>query len=183
MGVAHDLMNKVGHALGGVRAGPQKLASRRLGGERTIVVSSPSFLDGEALPLSATKDGAGVPPELRWENVPAATRSIAVICEDPDAPLPDPFVHWIAYGIAPTQTSIGPTNVSTARQGKSSSLKRGFTPAAPPAGHGVHHYHFQVFALDTALSFAEGCGRREVVEAISGHVLAWGELCGTYERK
>ncbi|HEY1957313.1 MAG TPA: YbhB/YbcL family Raf kinase inhibitor-like protein [Polyangiaceae bacterium] len=183
MGVAHDLMNKFGHALGGVRAGVPKLASRRLGGERTIVLSSPAFVDGESLPPSATKDGGGIPPELRWESVPAATQSLVLICEDPDAPLPEPFVHWLVYDIAPAEASIGPSNVSTAREGKNSNLKRGFTPAAPPAGHGVHHYHFQIFALDVTLGFAHGVGRRELVEAMSGHVLAWGELCGSYERK
>ena len=183
MGVAHDLINKVGHALGGVRAGVPKLASRRLGGDRTIVVTSTAFLDGEALPLSATKDAEGVPPEIRWQGLPPATKSIVVFCEDPDAPLPEPFVHWIVYGIAPTATALDGPTLAASRVGKNSSLKRGFAPAAPPVGHGAHHYHFEVFALDDALTFADGCGRREIVEAMSGHVLAWGEICGTYERK
>ena len=183
MGLASDLIHKVGHVLGGVRAGVPKLASRRLGGERSIVVSSPSFVDGERLPLWATKDGEGVPPELRWESVPPGTKSIAVFCEDPDAPFPEPFVHWIVYGVAPSVTALTPAMLAAARAGKNSNMKSGYAPAAPPPGHGMHHYHFQVFALDTSLRFTGGCGRREVIEAMGGHVLAWGETIGTYERR
>ena len=58
-----------------------------------------------------------------------------------------------------------------------------FTPAAPPAGHGVHHYHFQVFALDTEIELQDGAGRHTLLEAMRGHVVTWGELVGTYERR
>ena len=183
MGVAHDVINKVGHALGGVRAGPAKLASRRLGGDHVIVVSSPAFVDGEPLPISATRDGDGVPPEILWESVPQDTKSIAVVVEDPDAPFPEPFVHWLVYAIPPSARSLGPAVVTASREGKNSNLRRGYAPAAPPPGHGVHHYHFQVIALDIPIAFAGGVGRRELIEAMGGHVLGWGEIIGTYERK
>ena len=183
MGLAHDVMHKVGHALGGVRAGIPKLASRRLGGDRVIVVSSSAFVDGEPLPLATTKDGQGIAPEIAWESVPAGTKSIALVLEDPDAPLHDPFVHWLVYGIDPSARLLGPATLAAARQGKNSNLRRGYAPPAPPPGHGVHHYHFQVFALDVPITFADDVGRRELVEAMGGHVLGWGEVVGTYERK
>lgn len=184
MGLLHDAAKKTGQALGSVRAGAEKIAIRKVGADHLAMldVSSPAFAAGEPLPISATKEGAGTPPPLRWSNAPAATRSFVVVVEDPDAPFGEPFVHWIVYGIPATVSSLEGGTRTIGREGQNSTMSTGFTPAAPPPGHGTHHYHFQVFALDIDLDLAAGAGRRELFNAMRGHVLACGDVVGTYAR-
>ena len=185
MSFTQDVTRKVGHAIGRIRAGVEKIASRKLVTEqlRTLVVTSQDFTNGSALPRSATKDGEGIPPIIAWSAVPEGTRAIVMICEDPDAPLPEPFAHWLVYDIPPTATMLDEATRNISREGKNSNLKQGFAPASPPRGHGSHAYHFQVFALDMELPINPGAGRYELLETMRGHVLAWGELIGTYGRE
>jgi Raf kinase inhibitor-like YbhB/YbcL family protein len=185
MGIAHKVEAAVGHTLEHVHAGEDKLASRKAanGILPTIHVRSSAFHAAGPLPVSSTADGEGVPPPLTWEGVPAQARSIAVVCEDPDAPFPEPFVHWMVYGIPATVRALDGSTALPGKDGKNSTLATGFTGAAPPVGHGIHHYHFQVFALDIALDLEPGVGRGKLLDAMKGHVLAFGELVGTYERK
>src|SRR5262249_53178250 len=107
MSLAHEAAVAIGKALRPVHAGPKKLAACKLGGTvaRPLEVTSPAMSEGQ-LPRSATKDGAGTPPTLQWSGTPAQARSIAVVCEDPDAPLPEPFVNWLVYCIPATQSSL-----------------------------------------------------------------------------
>ena len=184
MSFTQDVTRRVGRAFGGLRAGVEKIASRKLATEqnRTLTVTSQDFVNGEPLPRSATKDGESIPPIIAWSMVPEGTRSIVLICEDPDAPLPEPFAHWLVYGIPAAQTMLDESTRAAAREGKNSNLQVGYAAAAPPRGHGIHHYHFQVFALDTELVLNSGVGRHELVESLRGHVIAWGEVVGTYER-
>jgi len=181
MGLAHDLGKTIGDALTPLRAGDHGLAFRKLDvlERRTLDVTSSAFTDGGSLPRRFTADDAGVSPFLAWRNVPTGTRSFVLIVEDPDAPTPQPFVHWLVYGIRAEVTSL---DGAQHLEGKNTLLSSGYTPAAPPAGHGIHHYHFQIFALDTALDLQRGAGRGPVLEQMRGHVLAWGEIVGTYER-
>ena len=106
--------------------------------------------------------------------------------EDPDAPLPKPFVHWIAFNIGPDVTGLaeGITRDDNAilLQGKNSGLRTGWTGMAPPKGDTQHHYHFQVFALDQKLELQGGAGRSALINAMANHVLARGELVGTFRR-
>jgi Raf kinase inhibitor-like YbhB/YbcL family protein len=185
MGIAHDAVKAVGRTLENVRAGVDKLLARKVapGLPPRIAVASSVFGADGPLPRASTAEGEGTPPPLAWANAPSGTRSFVVVCEDPDAPSPDPFVHWIAYGIPATARGLDAQSVSDWKQGKNSKLSVGFTAAAPPPGHGVHHYHFQVFALDEALDVDAGAGRAELLDRMQGHVLAWGELVGTYKRK
>ncbi len=185
MSFAHDVTKKVGRAIGGMRAGVEKIVSRKLGNEqnKTLSVASPDFHAGGPLPRSASKDGEGIPPTIGWGNAPEGARAFVLICEDPDAPIPEPFAHWLVYGIPAGQTMLDASTRAGLREGKNSNLQVGFTPAAPPRGHGVHHYHFQVFALDSELGLGPGVGRHELVEAMRGHVIAWGEVVGTWERE
>ena len=185
MSFTQDVTRKVGRAISAVRAGVEKIASRKLATEqnRTLVVTSQDFTNGNPLPRSATKDGEGIPPIIAWSNVPEGTLSFVLICEDPDAPLPEPFAHWLVYDIPPVATMLDEATRNTSREGKNSNLKQGFVPAAPPRGHGSHAYHFQVFALDAELPINPGAGRYELMESMRGHVLAWGELIGTYDRE
>lgn len=162
-----------------------KLAAGELGTEDNALleVSSPDFGVGDQLPSYATADGEGLPPKIEYEGVPEGARSVALVCEDPDAPSAEPYVHWLVYGLPGGDGSIDARSAQRGRQGKNSADGKGFTPAAPPRGHGTHHYHFQVFALDEDLELGEGAGRRELFEAMRGHVVAWGDLVGTYERR
>jgi Raf kinase inhibitor-like YbhB/YbcL family protein len=185
MSFTQEVTRKVGHAIGRLRAGVEKIASRKLGTEqnRTLVVTSQDFVNGEPLPPSTTKDGEGIPPIIAWSAVPEATKSIVMICEDPDAPLPEPFAHWLVYDIPPAATMLDEATRNTSREGKNSNLKVGYAPVAPPRGHGSHAYHFQVFALDMELPINPGAGRYELLETMRGHVIAWGDLIGTCDRE
>lgn len=171
-----------GRVLRNVHAGTDKLASRRLvpALTPTLAVTSPLFAHGDRLPLACTAESDGVPPTLHWEDLRGAAKSFALICEDPDAPLPQPFVHWIVYDIPGEACGIEP--VHPWRLGKNSSLQLGYTGAAPPAGHGTHHYHFQLFALDVPMLSGPPLGRRGLIAALRGHVVAWGELVARYGR-
>ncbi len=183
MGLAHDVMAKVGKTLANVHAGDERLAACKLdiapSAERLRVESS--FPPGEPLPVSATVDGSSLPPSLRWSMPPAIARSFAVVVEDPDAPFPEPFVHWMVYGIPATVLELDGTAAGFP-EGQNSLLQAGFTGAAPPPGHGRHAYHFQVFALDVLVDLDHGIGRSTLFERMRGHVVAWGEIVGTYER-
>lgn len=185
MGIAHSAAVTIGKALGSVHAGEHKLAAQKLdlGRLTSIVVTSDAFANGNLLPLNATADGDGSPPHLEWLGVPASARSVALVVEDPDAPFPRPFVHWLVYDLDPTVSTIDILHGIPGREGKNSMMKVGFTPAAPPPGHGPHRYHFQVFALDTVLGLEEGAGRAALLSAMRRHVVAWGELVGIYERR
>ncbi len=184
MGIAHEVEVVAGHALSGVHAGAKKLAAHKVadGIEPSITVRSVAFDAGAALPVSCTVDGVGAPPPLSFHGVPESASSLVVICEDPDAPFPEPYVHWMVYGMPGVAEDLDAQSRANYPQGQNSKLELGYTPAAPPPGHGVHHYHFQVFALDRALSLAEGVGRSDLLGELKGHVLAWGELIGTYQR-
>ena len=164
-------------------SGGAALASRSISisGLPRLGVRSSEFRDGEALPTRSTADGDGAPPPLCWDDPQTPVCSFAVICEDPDAPRDKPFVHWLVYGI-PENTRSLDANVVGFREGLNGRGDTGFAPAAPPVGQGRHHYHFQVFALDSDVSLPPFATREQLLGAIYQHVVAWGEIVGTYER-
>jgi Raf kinase inhibitor-like YbhB/YbcL family protein len=185
MDIVHEVSVVAGHAMQGIRAGAEKLASRKLARGRVpeISVHSVSFEPGVPLPISCTIEGVGAPPALSFSAVPEAAQSLVVLCEDPDAPQLEPFLHWSVYGIPSSDSSVDAQKQHDYRLGKNSRSELGYTPAAPPPGHGPHHYHFQVFALDVPIELAPGAEREELLEVMTDHVLAWGEIVGTYERE
>jgi len=160
--------------------------------QKALTVSSPTLKAGEPIPRDYTADGRNVSPPLSWSDVPAGTKSIALVCEDPDAGNPPPFVHWVIYNI-PVNARAMPENVpfepnapmpaaiSGAVQGLSGFRRPIYRGPAPPPGK-VHHYHFIVYALDIG-GLQAGLTRADLLEAIKDHVLAQGELIATYERK
>lgn len=183
----------IGAALSPIHAGEEKIASKNpaTAAPQSLHVSSEAFSPGAAIPLRYTPGGENVSPPLRWSGVPANARELVMIVEDPDAPFPSPFVHWILAGLAPTTTEL-PTGVPTtmvlpslanAVQSQNDMKKPGYYGPEPPLGHGVHHYHFQLFALDTESKAGPDVTVAELVQRMRGHVLAEGELIGTYERK
>lgn len=175
----------VRNTMQGIHAGESKLAIREAAHERAlpIALESPAFADGSPIPTEYTADGSGVSPPLRWGELPERTRELVLLCEDPDAPRSTPFVHWALYGIPPNVHDLAAASPTVpGREGKNSILTEGWTPPSPPREHGLHHYHFELFALDAPLSIADGAGRGAIVSAIRGHVLAKGDLVGTYQR-
>lgn len=169
----------------GIHAGDDKLAIHRLtrGVPPEISVHSVAFEPGAALPISCTVDGVGAPPAIGFDGVPEAAKSVVVVCEDPDAPRGEPFVHWLVYGIPGNAGSVDAQTQHDYVVGKNGKSELGYTPAAPPPGHGLHHYHFQVFALNVPLELAAGAEREALLAAMTGHVLSWGEIVGTYQRE
>jgi len=156
----------------------------------SMTIRSDAFDDGRAIPRRYGEDGEDVSPSLTWSGQPEGTRELALIVDDPDAPTPEPWVHWVLYkvpadvqalpeGLPQTPTLNTPPG---ALQGKNSWGGTGYRGPAPPRGHGVHHYHFRLYALDTPLQAARGLDKGGLIRAMQGHILAQAELIGTYER-
>lgn len=148
-------------------------------------VSSPAFGQGSAIPSEHTCEGHDVAPDLAWTPPPPGTQSVALLVEDPDAPDParptTVFTHWIVTGITPTVTQLrGGRLPGGAVQGTNDFGTRTWGGPCPPIGR--HRYFFKIFALDIALD-APGITRFELLAAMKGHILAQGELVGTYEKK
>jgi Raf kinase inhibitor-like YbhB/YbcL family protein len=165
------------------------LAPRRLGlGSPTLKVESASFGSNQPIP-KAHAGGHGRSPALRWTRAPKEARELVIFVEDPDAPMAHPFVHWILTGLPPDTTELPeglPPSASPlgsgAVQGLNDMRKHGYYGPEPPPGHGVHHYHFQIFAVDEPLDVESPVDREALLEALRDHVIAWGEHVGTYER-
>jgi hypothetical protein len=156
----------------------------------TLTIRSSAFSDQARIPKRFTGDGEDVSPELSWSGVPAGAKELALICDDPDAPTPEPWVHWVIYKIPTTATALRENVPKTgsmsepagSMQGVNSWGAIGYRGPAPPRGHGVHHYHFKLYAVDTALNVAAGVDKKKLLSAMQGHIVAQGELVGTYER-
>jgi Raf kinase inhibitor-like YbhB/YbcL family protein len=151
-----------------------------------IALTSPAFKEGEALPREYTGDGKDQSPPLKWGEVPRDTKSLVLLCEDPDAP-GGTFVHWVLFNLPPEPREL-PAGVPTekelpsgARQGKNDFDKIGYGGPKPPSGQ-THRYEFKLYALDQKLDLPAGATRDEVVKAMKGHVLAMGKLVGKYSR-
>jgi Raf kinase inhibitor-like YbhB/YbcL family protein len=175
-----------------VRAGNERLAwaSPNLAASQEVFVRSDAFENVGQIPAKFSVDGQDISPPLSWSRVPDGTQSLTLLVEDPDAPTPNPFVHWILYNLPPDLCGL-PEDVrhenpaaagGGALQGKNSNLKIGWTGMAPPKGDTPHHYHFQLFALDKRLDLEPGAGRSAVIDAMAGHVIGRGEVVGTYQR-
>ncbi len=155
-----------------------------------ITITSPAFSHNEPISRKHTGEGEDVSPELAWSGIPEGTQELALIMDDPDAPRAEPWVHWVIHKLSPTLTGL-PEGVPTsatltdpagALQGKNSWGRVGYGGPMPPPGHGVHHYHFKLYALDTALDVQAGLDKDALLAKMQGHILAEGELIGTYER-
>src|ERR1700730_16320974 len=139
-------------------------------------ISSSAFQEGGTIPEKFSKNGQNVSPEIRIDGTPAGTKSLALIVDDPDAPV-GLFTHWLLWSIDPKTTQIaegsGPKN---GVQGKNDFGEIGYGGPQPPSG--THRYYFRVFALDRPLDLKPGAKRKEVDAAMKGHVIAQGELMG-----
>lgn len=148
-----------------------------------LTITSPAFAWGGQIPRRHTADGDDVSPALEFRGVPEGTRSLAVICHDPDAPMPHGFTHWVVYAIPPEVTAIPEGGAGDYPQGENDFGKTGYGGPAPPAGHGTHHYYFWLYALDEEVGAAPTLTRRELLDRMEGHIIEQNRLVGTYERE
>jgi len=148
----------------------------------SMILTSPAFSNGGAIPARYTCSGADVSPPLAWSGAPTGTQSLALTVIDPDAP-GRPFVHWVAFNLPATSTDLGeaarPPEGSV--EGRNDFGSNGYRGPCPPPGS-PHHYHFKVYALDDKLSLRPGASESSFQDATKGHVLATAELVGTFKR-
>ncbi len=151
-----------------------------------LILTSTAFAEGVTIPVGHTCDGPDLSPQLQWSKAPAGTKSFTLICDDPDAPA-GTWVHWVLFNL-PAGTQTLPQGVPTSaeltsggRQGKNDFGRLGFGGPCPPRGP-AHRYFFKLYALDTDLSLPAGATKKQVEEAMKGHILAQGQLMGKYGR-
>jgi Raf kinase inhibitor-like YbhB/YbcL family protein len=157
-----------------------------------IQVTSTAFADGQPVPKKYTGEGQDVSPAISWAGLPEGTKELVLICDDPDAPTAEPWVHWVIYKIPADLGGLSEGIPREARlkkpsglfQGKNSWPKDnvGYRGPMPPPGHGTHHYYFRIYAIGAKLPVEPGLDKKRVLQEIEGHVLAEGVLMGTYER-
>lgn len=151
-----------------------------------ISISIDAFGAGESIPDEYTCKGKNVSPALSWSGVPANTKSLALIMDDPDAP-GGTFVHWVLFNIPPETNTLSkgiPGNKSLAdgsRHGKTDFDRVGYGGPCPPPGK-PHRYYFRIYALDKIIDLQPGATSAELEKAMSGHILAKGETMGKYSR-
>lgn len=159
----------------------------------TLQVTSPAFSQGHPIPKKYTGEGTDVSPPLAWSDAPEGTKELVLICDDPDAPTDEPWVHWVIYKLPATTTGL-PEGVPRkprlksppgALQGRNSwpgQESIGYRGPMPPPGHGTHRYHFKLYAIEAHLVCEPGMDKKAIMSEIKDHILAEGVLMGTYQR-
>jgi len=151
------------------------------GGGTKMKISSPAFQEGGTIPEKFSKNGQNVNPGLRFEGAPAEAKSLALIVDDPDAPV-GLFTHWLVWNIDPKTPEVAENSVPKGGvQGTNDFPGQRYDGPQPPSG--THRYYFKIFALDRMLDLKAGAKRHEVDAALQGHVIAQGELMGRYSKK
>ncbi|HDS58729.1 MAG TPA: YbhB/YbcL family Raf kinase inhibitor-like protein [Thermoplasmatales archaeon] len=150
-------------------------------------IRSPAFAHGASIPARYTCDGENVSPPLEWGDIPPEAESLALIVDDPDAPL-FTWVHWLVYDMPADRTAL-PENVPPqevlddgTRQGTTSFRRIGYGGPCPP-GRRPHRYHFRLYALDTAPDLPPGAKKRALTAILQSHLLATAETMGAYARR
>ncbi len=156
----------------------------------SMKIQSAAFSANADIPARHTGEGEDVSPELSWNNAPADTKEFALICDDPDAPTDNPWVHWVIYKI-PATTNMLPEGIPAtatlfspqgAMQGLNDWEETGYRGPMPPEGDGTHHYYFKLYALSAKLNVQSGLTKTELLDTMQGLILAETQLVGTYER-
>lgn len=150
-------------------------------------LTSAAFAVGGSIPLRHTAYGDNVSPPFAWHQLPEDTRSLAIVCHDPDAPLVTPdgsngFAHWVLYNIPVDVASVDEgTTANGFTTGPNQLGKREYFGPQPPAGHGVHSYYFWLLALERSPDLPDGLGFRELLRAVEPDLLGMNRLVGTYQ--
>ena len=161
---------------------PQKEEEKKM----DINITSTAFDEGGMIPVKYSCDGPNISPPLAWSPVPETTVSIALICDDPDAPM-GTWVHWVLFNLPPETKELSeslPTSEilsNGAKQGRNDSRRIGYSGPCPPGG--THRYYFKLYALDVKLDLDPGVEKRDLLKAMEGHILAEGQLMGRYTRQ
>jgi Raf kinase inhibitor-like YbhB/YbcL family protein len=145
-----------------------------------LSLTSSAFGPNGPIPRKYTCDSEDVSPPLTWSGVPAGTKTLALVVDDPDA---NGFVHWVAYGIPADSKGLpegGSTGSNAPAQGRNGFGKSGYGGPCPPSG--THRYAFKLYALDSSIQFVQAPTAADLRGAIEGHALATATLTGTYER-
>ena len=153
-------------------------------------IESPNFTHNGDIPQNYTCDGTDVSPGLVWDDVPKGTKSLALIVDDPDAPDPAAprmtWVHWVLYNLPPDTTRLAEGTLSAdlpsgTLEGINDWQRTGYGGPCPPVGR--HRYFFKLYALETMLEDLDNPTKAQVESAMKGHILAQGQLVGTYMKK
>lgn len=140
-------------------------------------ITSPEFKHNEFIPKKFTCEGSDINPVLTIEDIPKDTKSLALIVDDPDAPM-GTWVHWVVYDI-PVVPRIDEDSIP-GKQGGNDFNRQDYGGPCPPSG--THRYFFKMYALDTQLNLAEGISKKALEKAMEGHILGKAELIGLYQR-
>lgn len=149
-------------------------------------LKSSAFEAGGVIPAKYTCEGPDVSPPLSWSDVPTGTKTLALIMDDPDAPM-GTWVHWVAWNIPATARSLdedipkGDTLANGMKQGTTDFRRIGYGGPCPPSG--THRYFFKLYALDTTLNLPNSTTKKDLERAMQGHILKQAELMGAYRRK
>ena len=148
-----------------------------------IEIASTAFEEGGTIPKQYTCDGINISPPLAWTSVPEGTKSLALICDDPDAPV-GTWVHWVIFNlpadVKKLSENVPPkkTLANGGKQGINDFGQIGYGGPCPPMG--THRYYFKLYALDTELGLDDGIKKGQLLKAMKGHILAEGQLMGKY---
>jgi hypothetical protein len=157
----------------------------KMKGGKIMEIKSSSFNHEDMIPAKYTCDGQNISPPLSWSGAPEKTKSFALICDDPDAPV-GLWVHWVIFDMPasvnslPEKTSRQAEIAGTGKNGKNTSGRFGYDGPCPPGG--THRYFFKLYALDTTLNLPPGLKKDELLEAMKGHILSEAQLMGRYKR-
>lgn len=157
------------------------------GATMRIHLASTAFSEGQPIPSRHAYDHQDISPDLQWSGVPSSAKSLMLICDDPDAPA-GTWVHWTLYDLTPSLSGIHedqpktPTLDIGAKQGMNDFKRLGYDGPAPPPGK-PHHYYFKLYALDIRPDLKPGLTKKDLLQVMNGHVMAQGELMGTYQRQ
>ncbi len=143
----------------------------------TLHITSPAFKESAPIPSRYTCDADDINPALHIESIPAESKTLALIMDDPDAPR-GTYVHWVVWNIRPAADI--PENSTPGEEGRNDFGRSGYGGPCPPSG--IHRYYFKIYALDTALTLERGTTKQQLLDTMEGHVLAQGQLMGTYAR-
>jgi len=151
----------------------------------TLELTSTAFSEGQPIPARYTCAGEDISPPLAWRGAPPGTQSFALIMDDPDAP-GRTWVHWVVFNLPASTTGL-PAAIRSdgdlpggALHGQNSWRRNDYGGPCPPSG--THRYFFKLYALDAMLDLSSGATKQQVLDALAGHVLAEGQLMGTYKK-
>jgi hypothetical protein len=153
----------------------------------SLELTSDAFMSGQSIPAKYACTGRNISPALAWNEPPSGTQSFALIVDDPDAPM-GTWVHWVLFNISADSRSLQEDLPITGKNvdpnaifvGKNSSGNIGYDGPCPPSG--THRYFFKLYALDTVISLLPGATKEQVLKEMKGHILAQGELMGTFSK-